>query len=551
VIEKKTGHNPAPNPEHALAAELRGIVAPELAELAAQAAPKLLVDQSFERGRAMYHRLVAAWQKDDPTLTQAREDFVLFAKAHVLKVSGRTPAEVADLLQTKRVIPWVRSGQVPEVLCDNDPIRGALFAKRMSVPKGASPEFAYLLGAYAGTRRLGATAVALRFSAGEEQLIERLTKATFDSCGISLSRHLHKRHGIQRMEALSHAQELVEYLHTISQGNAVVPWKHLQTSAERREFIRGFLDFSGASFSAERHRLTVARKNNPALLEEIAIVLKREGVLARVSRGRLPSLSVESTHGLERVRDLELVTAERLRTPLKTALTTNPNWVTGRPEQYEAVMEVARRLSRRGTVKIEDIRRILRMEGKGAAELPVHTIRHWALEGHVPVSVMRLRENEALEQKLFDGPRLLQIGLAIQARLDGYKSPRRVTSAIAEYLGDFDALVRRSQLPKWIVNEIASGERLPNPAEYRFILSTVGLPLSGELKQEMTAPTAPDVEGWIKSESERRIFLSFQAALCRLAQEAFLKGEDPRAAVRQRVGSLMRKTPPRAVEEWE
>lgn len=551
MFERKTQKTPALNPEQSLAAELQGIMGPENSELALQAAPKLLADQSFERGRAMYLRILATRQEGDDILRRAKEDFSLFAKAHALQVSGKTPVQVADQLQAKRIIPWLRLGQVPKVLSDNDPQQNAAFVKHISVPKGASPEFAYLLGAYAGTRRLGQTAVALRMTTGEEQLVERLTKATLDSCGITLTRQDRRRHGIERFSANCKSRELLEYLHNTSQSNSVVPWSHLQTSAERRGFIRGFLDFSGGSLAAEDHRLIIGRQNNPGLLEEFSIVLKREGILARVSQGQIPSLYIETHHGLARIHDLELVTAKRLLEPLKTALETPPKNITGRPEQYEAVMLMAERLRRRGKVTVEGIQRLLRMDGNSAAELPPHTIGHWALRGHVPASVRRLQEVEALEKKLLSGPRLAQIGAAIKARLGGQMSPRRVTSAIAASLGEFDALAHKSKLPKWIVNEIASGERKPTRAEYRLILDTVGIPLKGELEIWMNPPQLRDVESWAHSDTERRIYLSYQAALLRIAQDAFSKGEDPREAVRQRIRILMKKSASRASEQPE
>jgi len=545
VIEKKI----KATPEETLLRELRGVLAPEMCELASKVAPSLLTNEAFERGRAMYHRLTSARGEGDPTVLRAHKDFGLFATAHTLHHSGMTVKEVGAHLQSERVISWLSQLQVPEVLFDNDPLRGERFIKHMSVPKSASPEFAYVLGAHAGTRRLGTRASIMSFTTGEEKLLDRLSAAAHDSCGIVLGRQAGMRNGLERFTAASRAQEFVEYLREVSKENSVVPWQHIHTSAERREFIRGFLDFSGGTLDVGHHRLIIGRRNNPGLLEEVSIVLKREGVLTRVSRGQIPSLHIESYRALAQLRDLHLINACRLREPLQQTLESPPGVQTGRPEHYQAVMEMAERIGRRGPASPEDIRRILKGAGDPAGDLSVDTIRQWVRGGHVPASVLRLREIEALERRIFTRARLPEFGKSITARLEGDVNPRRITNAIAEYVGDVDTLSRQTQVPKRILCEITGGARFPTRAEYRLILDAVGLSLGGELEQGITPPESRDVEQWLKSEAERKVFGSYRAAICVLAREAFQRGEDPREAVRQRLARLMKRNSNMIIDE--
>lgn len=545
MFEKQNRSSPAAK----LPSELRGLLDGATSELAVTVAPQLLADESFQRGLAMYRRVVAERQGGDPVLGRARADFGLFAAAHVLSASGTAPSAVGEQLGSERVVKWLKLRQVPEVLFDNDPQRAVHFIKRLTVPTGESSDFAYLLGAHAGTRRLGSMADSVNFTSGEEHLLDRVSAATLNSCGIVLGRSRVSRNGRIRFNAGSRAHEFVEYLREVSAGNAVVPWKHIQTSAERREFIRGFLDFSGGTVAVEQHRFIIGRRHNPAILEEVAIVMKREGLLGRVKRGQIPSLHVGSYHGLSLLRELNLVNAERIRKPLEETLARKPEMFTGQPEQYRAVMAVAERLERRGTAFPEEVRRILELEGSPARELSLDVLRQWVRGGHVPASVVRLQELDALEHRLFPSARIAEIGAQVEARLGTDRTPRRVVRSIAEFLGGAEALALATRIPQQVVEHLVNGIRLPTRAEYRFILETVGLSLGGELEQGLSPPEPRDIERWLKTEGERKVFGSYRASIGILARDAFSRGEDPREAVRERLMKLMRRNSDMIIDE--
>jgi hypothetical protein len=515
-------------------------VAPDIGALEPGVRVQLRSDEPFLRGYQMFRRIAAAGGLPSETVARVESDFALFASAHILNLSGMEPAAIGSQLGTERVIPWLKLKQVPEVLFENDPLRGSHSIKRVTIPSGESAEFAYVLGAHAGTRRLGTRAESIGFTSGEEKLIERVTAAAERSCGLLLGRQATVRNGLERVSATSRAHEFVGYLREVTSGNAHVPWRHLQTSGERAEFIRGFLDFSGGTLDIGHHRLIIGRRNNPGLLAEVAIVLKREGILARVSDGAIPSLHIESFHGLTTLRDRELVNAARIREPLLQTLDTPCEFQTGRPEQYAAVMAMADRLGRRGTVSCDNVRRMLQREGDPAGELSLDTIRQWVRGGHVPASVSRLRDLDALEARLFSEERLREIGGAIIKRA-GSLHPYSVTKALSDFHGGAAALSRRCGVPEQLVGEIAEGKRLPSRAEYRLVLSTAAIRLEGEIERASTPPDRHIVETWLRSEGERRVFGSYQSSICLLAREAFQQGADPQHAVRDRLQHLLRR----------
>jgi hypothetical protein len=73
------------------------------------------------------------------------------------------------------------------------------------------------------------------------------------------------------------------------------------------------------------------------------------------------------------------------------------------------------------------------------------------------------------------------------------------------------------------------------------VLGAVGLTLSGELEEASVSPEYRHVEGWLKSDGERKVFGSYSAALCMLARDAFARGDDPREVVRARLARLMKR----------
>lgn len=520
-------------------AEISQKVPAELATLVSSVGGELKRDTAFLRGYEMFHRLMAG-EKDALVRAKAESDFALFAGAHLLKLAGREVSEVVAQLGSTRVIPWITKGQVPEVLCDNDPLRGALFTKRVVVPVGASADFAYVLGAHAGTRRLGTSSIPIAFTSAEGKLVDRVIEACERSCSLRLGRYEAMRDEFLRVTASSHAREFVDYLHAATGGNARVPWKHVQTSAERCEFIRGFLDFAGGTFDVAHHRLIIGRRHNAGLLEEVALVLKREGIIARLSSGVIPSLHIESYQALEALRDRHLVNSDRLIGCLTASLAEPPAAQTGRPEHYHAVMEMADRLSRRGRVSPDELRQHLRRSGDPAGELSLDTIRQWVRHGHVPVSVVRLKELENLEGRLFSGARLSEIGHAVCARA-GSLHPFVTIQAIAEFWGGVANLAARCGVPARILSDFTTRSRLPSRAEYRLVLGAVGLTLSGELEEASVSPEYRHVEGWLKSDGERKVFGSYSASLYMLARDAFARGDDPREAVRARLARLMKR----------
>lgn len=501
-------------------------------------------EPTFRRGLEMYRRIVGdagAAPLDEHTansIEEVRRDFAQFTRAHLLRAVGRSVNRVVMEVDDTRALGWIRDGQVPESLFFGDPLRGASLKKSVQRPLGESADLAYLCGAYAGTRRRGTVTDSIVFRSHERAVVERVVAAAARGCGYGLVVKESTLRGRTLYSAGSRAHEFVSLLSDLSEGNSAVPWEHLQTSGERRAFLRGFFDYAGGSMRAAPPRLIVARQGNAELLEDVALVLRREGIVGRISYHHLCSLHIESRRGLEGLRRAGLISDEETRATLDAALAHTPRSNPSGEEAYAAVMAAAKRAPGYPHIRPGDVRAILEREGSPYATVPRLQIRNWVVHQRVPLSIARAEHLRAIEERRLPPHICASIGEAILARRGDDLTPPSLVRAVAEFWGGPAGLGNRSGVPRSVLTEIVDGKRLPSRGEYRFILGTVGLKLEGAIADQSEPPHPRIVELWLDRDLEVPVFRNYQGAVMLAVRDAFQAGRNLAEAARRKVDEL-------------
>jgi len=501
-------------------------------------------ESGFVRGLEMFRRVVgragAADSEGSSTgwLAAALKDFNLFVRAQIARASGRELSAIADQLGDARIASWLRYGQVPETLFDRDPLRGERMVKPVMIPTECSGDFAYVCGAHAGTRRRGVPPVSLSFRGEDPAVMKQVVAAAVAACGLGLTIRGSVRSGRSIVSASTRSSEFLGALYSRSAGNTQVPWEHVQTGEERRAFLRGFFDFSGGSMHLHPPRFNIGRRHNPELLEDVAILLKREGVLARVSYGSIPMLHIESRAGLEALQRGEFITVRNVRARLEEILSREPRSRVSSPAEYAAVMVAAKKVSSYPEIQPGQVRAILQREHSPYAGISADLIRKWVVAGHVPSSVVRMEHLKEIEARRFPAERCAAVGAAIVARQGSNLNPTALTRAIAEFWGGASALADRARMPAATIEAILAARRIPSRAEYRFILDTVGLALAGEIEIQSAVPHPRIVEQWLDPVREVPLFRNYQAAVMIALREAFSVGADLPAVAKRKIHGL-------------
>lgn len=504
-------------------------------------------DPGFSRGFAMYRRIADEARFDHSVVGESdrldgvRRDFTLFMRAHLLRATGRSIPGIIAEIGDSRALGWVRDQQVPESLFFGDPLRVASFKKHVTRPREESADFAYLCGAYAGTRRRGTVTDSLVFRSHDRAVIERVVEAAARGCGYGLVIKESTLRGQTLYSAGSRAGEFLNLLSDLSDGNSGVPWEHLQTSVERRAFLRGFFDYSGGSIRVVPPRFIVSRLGNAELLEEVALILKREGIVGRISYNRLSALHIESRRGLEGLRRAELISGAEARATLEAALAQPMRSKPSSVEEYYAVMAAARRVPGYPNIRPGDVRAILEREGSPYVNVPRLQIRGWTVHQRIPLSIARAQHLGDIEERRLSPTLCNAIGEAILTRRGDDLTPGSIVRAIAEFWGGPAGLSDRSRVPSPALTEIISRKRLPSRAEYRLILESVGLKLDGAIAEQSEPPHPWTVEQWLKPH-ELPVFRTYQPAVMLAVRDTFQAGGDLRDAARRKIDELQRRS---------
>ncbi len=202
----------------------------------------------------------------------------------------------------------------------------------IKIPHGVSTDFAYLLGAYAGSSEVGYKQ-RWRIVEQEPEIVEHVYNVAKEIYS-SKAEIRESKIGSRDVKSFQLSSvELMRYLNEITSGNTRIPWEHLCTDAERIEFMRGFFDLCGSVFISNlggRYsvpRLEACKANNPDLIQDFTLLLGKLGILPnyqspdyyfrdqksgkRQKRGKRHMLRISGERNIQRFKELGGFTSER------------------------------------------------------------------------------------------------------------------------------------------------------------------------------------------------------------------------------------------------
>lgn len=229
-------------------------------------------------------------------------------------------------------------------------------------------------------------------------------------------------------------------------------------------------------------------RSQPAILEQTALVLKREGILPALvySSGR-NILCIENASDLHSMVDLGILPSEERSKIVEPV---------SKPTSVETYFRAMSLLNARRGQTLPQL--VAACQSDLGVENPSSTVRGW-LEGRTPQRVERYMILEKLQRKYQNEEDLIQIGGRIRARAAAEQfHPVAVVKMIVEYHGGVFATSRQTKLPESSIEEVLKAAVLPNRNDYAALLKSVGLELNSDFESGITPISAATVRAGLK-----------------------------------------------------
>lgn len=197
----------------------------------------------------------------------------------------------------------------------------------------------------------------------------------------------------------------VEPLKDITCGKTRVPWEHLVTDEERKEFLRGFLRVLGSVSTRpiddrKYPRLTISKESAPrSLMTDLQILFKRGGITSRLfDTARGPQVIIEGSYNLQKLLDEHIITSQEDRSNLETRLSETKDRVrVYTPQEYDTVMGYEDSEEHK-SAKWTAIGKACGIEC-GVEPIPRLQVTQWLEKGVKPPLVKALEEIEDIEAR--------------------------------------------------------------------------------------------------------------------------------------------------------
>lgn len=480
----------------------------------------------FRRGfESCLRALEAVSGQGDSTLEEGVKTAVTqYVTAWILRTAGMSHEEVTRQLGGEHYKPWLFSRKMPQLVSRFDPIRRSAGRDPITIPKGESGAFAYVCGAFAGSITPTSSFTRVCFRTLEQDVADRLVAALKAGCGLSPTIGKHRVGDVTYLAVNVGQKDLLGHLKAESGGNRAVPWRHVQTGEERRAFLTGFFDFTGGSIQIERGRLSFSKKENVTLLEQVGVLLAREGIYARIDRGTISHLAFEDVHEFKSLSASKLLRSERYRDNI-AILAARPVAIGYRTAAEYEEFQRARETLAEETTPLQ-VQRAMMAAG-ASAELSLTVLKTW-LEGHVPTQVARKENLESIERTLFSGPEGVACGPLLLARNEDLKNrPDKLVKALSEWFGGMERLARFSSVPVDVLEQIERRNRFPRPDEIGALAALMQVEPAKLVTPVLYDPAPRELMEWLP-DAKVALFRTYEAALRAAMRDGVARGVDAR-----------------------
>lgn len=404
-------------------------------------------------------------------LEEVRSAFKLYIRAFLLHFEGYSNRKLMAAFSGRNApVRWVREGSIPVVISHLDPVNILRNRKIISIPYQHSDEFAYVLGVFVATTRPDHNPKMITLHTTEKEVAERALAQLNKAChlGAKITNHTVKQ--ITYLAINVRARTLLQYFYGITDFNKTLPWKHLQSSSERRAFLTGLFDFSG-SVRTEPIGFSWSKQNSGHLVKHLAVLMMREGLYPILERGRSDCLFVNELSDLKRFKQLGVLKREYPSKILEQVA--NQEW-----SKYYSLDDYRRYQTALSLLPVEPkpkaalvIRKIEYLYPE--SPIQIQTVDGW-LKGKKPPEVKRYESLRQIEKDLLSEQQRGDLGRAILDRLGRYAyAPYRVVAALAEFYGgleNLDIAINKERLKDFL-----RADRYPKIEEFILLAKALGV----------------------------------------------------------------------------
>lgn len=261
-----------------------------------------------------------------------------------------------------------------------------------TVSREPNPDRAWLLGAYMSIKEPGSEGSSLVFHSKDKQEMEKIAARVQNLFGSCPS---YRGKGEYQIISLS-AHELGPQLAKLTEDASRLPLELLLTKDEQLEFLRGFFQSSSSLRGKSSDRVVLFKKDRNALLNDILVLLGRQGILATLKEDRL---FISDKKYFQVLSDLGLFDDKERNDKLKILAAQTRGTVPHSWEAYKIFKEALNELQD-SQVPFNGGHLLRLIAKRGGPTLTLQTITTWRDRGVVPFEYQRWERLIAEERKL-------------------------------------------------------------------------------------------------------------------------------------------------------
>lgn len=478
-------------------------------------------------------------QPDARVEQQIEQTFARYTRVLLLYQAGVSHRDIEQGEMHRIPQGWF-SGGVPALIHQYDPGTSSHSVKELTLNPDMTRERAYVLGAFAAVVGTGNKCKTISFYDKGGESLNELKHNLNDGFGLDVRIYSDLRGETDQTESRRIAlnrKAFTQFVVSETDHNRHLSWRHLQTSEDRRSFLRGFITFTGIGTDLPRSGMRIRKGDGEQLMKEIAVVFKREGIFPKVETGKMPGIGIRDHVELEKLISRDLIPESPLRDSIEQYLEATKNQRPYTPEEYHRVLHIAETLADRGPVTVSAIQKVLARSQESSA-ITSCAITRW-LDGKKPASAIRTAELEVVEQNLEERGVFHEAALDIaqKARSVNY-NVHRVVQMLSNFAGGDESLAKIAEIRVKDITDFSEGKRAPTPQQYKAILASVGLTLDDDFQLGMFPPSYRDIAEQLKGNKNAPLAANYAASLTHAAELAFRRGEHAMEGVMAKLDEL-------------
>jgi hypothetical protein len=508
---------------------IASFVAPERQVLLNEWGRKMLRYARFRNGFDSCLRAVDSVKAvgDSSVEQKVRDAVSLYVSAWLLYCAHTPLKEIMQQLNGIDSNQWLYGNRVPKIVSHFDPVRRSAGRQSVVIPQGESVQFAYICGAFAGSAMPTSSFNSICFRSKERDVAEHIAKALSDACGLTPSIRPHTVSGINYQTVTLRQKDFIEHMTAATTQNRAIPWQHVQTGQERRAFLMGFFDFTGGSIQPDKRRLSFSKMGNQSLVEQIGVLLSREGIYPRIDYGRICHLSFEDVCEFKALAQAKFITNRRYVDGIALFASQTSAIPYRSAEEYSNFLQVRSDLGAHTTpLKVKQAL----SEAGLPDDIPISVLRNW-LEGHKPTQYTRMLFLETLEQDMLNGANRIAIGPLLLEREPEIKNrPDKLVKSLVEWLGSMKRLSALSTIPIEVLRQIDKRDAFPTRSDIYKLAVLIGVEPIKIVVPILYEPGEKELATWLPA-GKLSVFRSYEAALRVTMRDSAAAGMDVRESL--------------------